>query len=148
MKVEIVEVSDTRDFMNMPISYRVEIKVYRDTITIKRQYFRVGFSDGEQYDDFYFDNDWCGRQSSPVSRCTFITKKIEDKKYLQQKENELIEKFYRKCIKSKELIKKELREVTKKLNDDLITYDNILNHFEYLNRGDKLKKLKNKLNDK
>ena len=79
MRIEIKETSDTKPFMSMPISYRVSISVNHGYITLHREYFRSGFSDGEAYDKFYFDNEWSGRQGNPISRCTFITKRIDDK---------------------------------------------------------------------
>ena len=145
MKLITKETSDTQSFKGMPISYRVSLEVDRGTVTLHREYFRVGFSDGEQYDDFYFDNEWSGRQGNPISRCTFITKRIDDKEYLKQNENILIKGFYERCIKSRDLVKKRLATETKRLSDDINNYEDILNHFEYLNRGDKLKKLKNRL---
>lgn len=145
MKLIIRETSDTKPFMDMPVSYRVSLKVDRGTVTLERQYFRCGFSDGEQYDDFYFDNEWCGRQGSPLYRCTFITKRIDDKKYLMEKENELIRLFYDRCEKSKKNLEKELKKKTKELNDNINNYGDILSHFEYTQRGKKLKRLKDKL---
>jgi len=145
MKLVIKETSDTQTFRGMPISYRVSLEINRDVVTLEREYFRVGFSDGEQYDKFYFDNEWCGRQGNPLHRCTFITKKIDDKKYLMKKEEELIKLFYKKCTKTKKDLEKKLIEKTKNLNDSINNYDDILNYFEYTQRGEKLKKLKKKM---
>lgn len=145
MKLEIKETIDTNSFRDMPISYRVSLVIDRNTVTLHREYFRVGFSDGEQYDDFYFDNEWCGRQGNPLHRCTFITKKIDDKKYLMEKEEEMIKLFYKKCTKTKLHLEKKLKETTKELNNSINNYDDILNYFEYTQRGEKLKKLKSKI---
>jgi hypothetical protein len=145
MKLEIKETNDTGTFRSMPISYRVSLGINRGAVILKREYFRAGFSDGEQFDDFYFDNEWCGRQSNPLNRCTFITRKIDDKKYLMEKETEMINLFYEKCAKSKKNLERELRKTTKELNDNINNFEDILNYFEYTQRGKKLKKLKSKI---
>jgi hypothetical protein len=145
MKLIVKETNDTKAFRDMPISYRVSLEINRDIVTLEREYFRCGFNDGEQYDDFYFDNEWSGRQGRPLYRCTFITKRIDDKKYLMEKEQEMIKLFYDKCAKSKKNLQKELILKTKELNDNINNYDDILNYLEYTQRGKKLKKLKNKL---
>lgn len=145
MKLVIKETSDTGTFRDMPISYRVSLEIDRNTVTLHREYFRVGFSDGEQYDDFYFDNEWCGRQGNPLHRCTFITKKVDDKKYLMEKEEEMIKIFYKKCTKTKIDLEKKLRKTTKELNDSINNYDDIINYFEYTQRGDKIKRIKERI---
>lgn len=144
MKLEIVEKSNTKPFESMPITYRVSMRVNNGTVTLQREYFRCGFYDGEQYDDFYFDNEGYHR-GSPLCHCSFITKRIDDKVYLMKKEEEMIKLFYEKCVKSKKGLEKELRRTTKELNDNISNYEDIINYFEYTQRGDKLKKLKSKI---
>ena len=41
----------------MPLSYRVSIEIRSGEFTLKREYFYVGFNDGESEDNFYFDNE-------------------------------------------------------------------------------------------
>ena len=145
MKLKIEEKSDTSEFRRMPLCYRVSINVYHGEIVLCREYFRAGFTDGESYDKFYTDNEMSWKRGSSMSRCTFITKNIDDKKYLKRKENELIKIFLEKCGDNIEMLKKQLIEETKRKNRDINNYNDILNHFEYLKRGDKLRKIKDKL---
>lgn len=147
MKFNIEESRDTDSFKNMPISYRVSLKIIKNTVVLKREYFRVGFNSGEQYDNFYFDNEWSGKQNEPLERCTFITKRIDDKKYLMEKEKDLIKLFYEKCTKSRDLLKNQLIQKTKNLNDSINNYNDILDYFEYTQRDKKLKKIKYKINE-
>jgi hypothetical protein len=145
MEVRIIEKEDRGLFMDMPLTYRVGIRVNRGYIELSREYFRTGFSDGEDFDKFYFDNEWCGRQGSPLYRCTFITRKLDDKEYLEKSENRLIEEFYKRCIKSRDLLERKLREQTRELTRDIKNYDDMVKHFSYIERGKKLKLIKKKI---
>jgi len=101
-----------------PLTYRVSIKIENDEIILKREYFYVGFTDGEDFDDFYFDSDW----HDYFTRGTFITRNLNEQ-YLIDKEKELIQKFYENleiCIKN---CKKELKESIRDINKKISNYE-------------------------
>lgn len=144
MKIKIVETDDRRPFENMPPCYRVSLWVGSGEIELKREYFRLGFYDGEDFDKFYFNDKNCN-EGNPMTQGTFLTKKVDDKEYLRQKEEELIMKFHKKCYKAKKILEKQLREQTRELVSEIKNYDNIIKHYSYLDRGDKIRKLKSRL---
>ena len=95
MKYKIIEI-DRRDAItlgHMPLTYRIEIKITsdKDYIELKREYFNVGYDNNEYLDNMYFNNSL--DIYTNILKATFITRNF-DKKYLEQKEKELIAYFY------------------------------------------------------
>ncbi len=146
MKLVIKEIKDNGNFHNEPLSYRVSLRLEKDTILLTREYFRIGFHFGESWDDFYFncDNNWDYSKTN-LSYATFMTRKLNDKTYLQNKELELINKFYDKLIKTKQLTVKELISEQKKLNNKINSYEKVINFLDKYKRKDKILKIINKI---
>ena len=131
MKIVEIDKSETDKNFNTistPLSYRVSIKIsygsndVNDRLQLKREYFYVGYNDGEVEDGFYFDNKTTWSNIIGVTRATFYTRKLDDKNYLIQKEKELIKLFYEELIKSEEGYKQELKEQTEDLNRAISLY--------------------------
>jgi len=142
MELIIKEISDIDRFKNEPISYRVSISIGTDNnIILTREYFRVGFNDGESWNKFYFNCDSYSYGKTNLTRASFITRKIDDKQYLQNKELELINKFYDKLIETKNLTIKEFLETQKRINNKISLYDNMINFFDKYKRKDKILKI-------
>lgn len=93
MELIIKEKSHLDSFINEPISYRISLNLYGDKIILTREYFKVGFRDGESWDKFYFDNNYSYNKTD-LTYATFITRKINNEEYLKKKEIELINRFY------------------------------------------------------
>ena len=143
--IELYRESDKEAFLDQPLRYRFSISIepHNHRIVLLREYFRAGFHAGEEDDEFYFDNEH--RDSDTHYRCSFMTQKINNKKYHKKKEIELINKFYDKCGESIKTLEKRLIDETKRVNENINMYNGILKKFEYIKREDKLKKLKKKL---
>jgi hypothetical protein len=144
MKLVIKEIKDNGNFPNEPLSYRVSLRLEKDTILLTRQYFKVGIATGESWDDFYFncDNYYV---TTNLSYATFMTRKLDDKTYLQNKELELINKFYDKLIKTKQLTVKELISEQIRLNNKINSYGEVINFLDKYKRRDKIFKIINKI---
>jgi hypothetical protein len=131
-------------FEHEPIRYRASISIepHNKRILLLRELFRVGFLRGEENDKFYIDNEY--QQKDTLYRCSFITQNM-DKKYHKEMEIKLMNIFYDGCGKSIKILEKKLKDETKNIKYHINMYNDLLNTFEYVKRGDKLKKLKNKL---
>ncbi len=141
MKLTIVETDDREEFQGRPLCYRVSLRVGHDEVTLTREFFRAGFHDGEEFNKFYFNNENNWNSKNTLTYCTFLTKNVSNKKYLAKKELELIKLFHERCGRSKAMLEKKLKDKIKKINQEINDYENIINHFEYINREDKLRKL-------
>ena len=129
-----------------PLTYRISIKLNKDEITLKREYFYTGYNDGEIEDGFYFDNEvpWRNHNASlGISRATFFTRNFNPD-YLKQKEDELINIFYDKLLKSERNLKKDLEDEIKEHNEQIEFYKKCQNSgpFIKIQRKNKLKNLK------
>jgi len=137
------------DWDSQPLRYRVSLSFY-DNIVLKREYFRVGFLAGEEDDKFYIDLE-INKYSSPNQKSTthisFITRNF-DKKYLQEKENELFRIAYKYILKSKKNWKKYIKEKIKEEKQEQKKLNVILNSNKFikLQREEKLEKI-NKINE-
>jgi len=133
------------DSRSTPLTYRIAIKLdYSEKdLTLTREYFYVGYNDGESVDKFYFDNQVPWARVIGITRATFLTRNF-DKDYLKEKEKELIENFYEQLIKSEENYKKELKEKTKELKITIKNYKKYQNDDAFLKikRKQKLKNIK------
>ena len=146
-KIKIVE-EDCRkndSFKHEKLSYRVSITHDSKTkeIIINREYYRVGFRDGEKWDDFYFDFELPWRNNLSVTNGSIMTRKLDDPNYLIEIEEKLIKEYYKKCIKSIENINKELIDVNKKLTNERKKYNVLLNTLDKTFRAEKLQKIIN-----
>lgn len=130
-------------FKSEPLSYRVSITHDNKTkeIIITREYYRVGFRDGEKWDGFYFDFELPWRNGLTVNHASIMTRKINDPDYLREIEEKLIKEYYKKCIKSIENIDKELIDVNRKLNSQRSKYNNLINSLDKTLRAEKLKRI-------
>jgi len=142
MELIIKEKSDLDSFKDEPISYRISLNLYSDKIILTREYFRVGFRDGESWDKFYFDNNYSYNKTD-LTYATFITRKINKEEYLKKKEIELINRFYDKLFETKNNTIKELLRQQKRLNSKINMYDNTMKFLEKYKRKDKILKIIN-----
>jgi len=142
MELIIKEKSDLDSFKDEPISYRISLNLYSDKIILTREYFRVGFRDGESWDKFYFDNNYSYNKTD-LTYSTFITRKINNEEYLKKKEIELINRFYDKLFETKNNTIKELLRQQKRLNSKINMYDNTMKFLEKYKRKDKILKIIN-----
>ena len=140
MELIIKEKSDLDSFKDEPISYRISLNLYSDKIILTREYFRVGFRDGESWDKFYFDNNYSYNKTD-LTYATFITRKINNGEYLKKKEIELINRFYDKLFETKNNTIKELLRQQKRLNSKINMYDNTMKFLEKYKRKDKILKI-------
>ncbi|MFA5586461.1 MAG: hypothetical protein WDA02_07960 [Saccharofermentanales bacterium] len=118
------------------------MNLYSDKIILTREYFRVGFRDGESWDKFYFDNNYSYNKTD-LTYATFITRKINNGEYLKKKEIELINRFYDKLFETKNNTIKELLRQQKRLNSKINMYDNTMKFLEKYKRKDKILKIIN-----
>ena len=140
MELIIKEKSHLDSFINEPISYRISLNLYGDKIILTREYFKVGFRDGESWDKFYFDNNYSYNKTD-LTYATFITRKINNEEYLKKKEIELINRFYDKLFETKNNTIKELLRQQKRLNSKINMYDNTMKFLEKYKRKDKILKI-------
>jgi hypothetical protein len=125
-----------------PLTYRIEIKIEDDEIILKREYFYVGYSDGEHPESFYFDNEVGWRRDHYLGKASYLTR-IFDPQHIQEKEDELIKMFYEKTFKNIEKINKRKKDAIKNFDNEinkLIECQNS-NLFIKFKRADKLNKI-------
>lgn len=141
MEIKIVEKIENDDGYGrmQPLSYRVSIGYYRNVFTITREYFRVGFCDGEKWDDFFF-------VGHPIRKISFMTRKLDNTEYLRDTENKLIKLFYKKTLESKNKLNKELIKTTNEINSKIKMCDKISNYLDKYNRKDKIKNISDIIN--
>lgn len=146
MKLVVKNIKDSDSgFRHEPLSYRVSLRLENNNIVLTREYFRVGFHDGEKWDGFYFDCDNnYGYGETNLNYATFMTRKLDDKLYLQQKELELIDKFYDKLIITKNKTIKKLKSEQKRYEDKINNYDITINFLDKYKRKDKILKIVSK----
>ena len=146
MKYKIVEkLEEPEPYNNMPRSYRIEIEIHREEICLTREIFRISFRDGEDWDNFYFDNEMSWRKNYDaigLSRATFITQNFNPQ-YLEEKEQELLKEVFRRLQKSEMGYKVELKRKNKELLDIIEFYKECQNIGPFLkfNRKQKVKKI-------
>ena len=130
------------DSQATPLTYRVSIELDENLIILKREYFYVGYNDGELINGFYFDNEVGWSNSPTINRATFLTRNF-DLNFLKQKEDELIKKFYKRLIKSEINLKNKLKSTVEKLNEEIKEYQEYQKNelFVKLIRKNKLKKI-------
>ena len=140
-KIEIKNIDTTVDgyHKNEPTNYRVSIKFKwkTETILITREYFKVGFRDGEHWDGIFVD------ARLGIDTASIITRKISDKEYLRKIEEKLIKRFYDECLKSIENVNLELKKKIKHLNWQRKNYEGMTDTLSKSFRSQKLKKIKN-----
>lgn len=125
------------DKPSTPLTYRVSIRLNEDHILLKREYFFVGYLSGESPDEFYF-NDEDNWYSSYITYTSFITRNF-DTKYLKDKENELINKFFDKLNITKEKIKEDKKEKIEYFNNRIKFYNECLDNDVFIKLKRKLK---------
>jgi hypothetical protein len=142
----IIKKEDCRkndSFKHEKLSYRVSIGFddRNKEIIIKREYFRVGFHDGEKWDDFYFDFEVGWRDMLGVCNASIMTRKINDKQYLIDIEKKLIKKYFEKCHVSINNIDNELKKQIKSLNRRRKNYESIIETLDKTFRKEKINSL-------
>lgn len=146
MRFRIEEKTDKPSGGTAKKSYRISISLKDSEIILLREFFYIGFTPGEQNDKFYFDNEvqWQKgyRSSNGITHASFITQNLEPD-YLQKKEKELIEIFYKKLIKSQNNWERQKKSDIKECNKKIEYYKNIQNSqpFLSLERIRKLEKI-------
>jgi hypothetical protein len=145
MKLKEIYVDDSKPFGDQRLWYRVSLTIDEEKVLLKREHFRSGFYSGEQDDHFYFNTDYPQSNGDFFRYCSFMTSKLDDEEYLKRKEEELIKLFYDKCNKNITISQERLRKEEIKYNKRIDNYKDIINHFEYCKRGDKIKKIKSNL---
>lgn len=143
MEIKIVEKPDrdAKGFGSQPLSYRIRMEYYKKVFTLTREYFRFGFNDGEIWDGYFF-------RGHPIQRVSFMTRKFKDKDYIRKAENQVIKLFYKKALESEEKLKKELIKTTNSINNKINKCNRMYNFLDKFNRPEKIKKLKNLINNK
>jgi len=134
MKYRIIEIdrSDSDKSLKSfatPLTYRISITLENNEVVLMREYFYVGYNDGEKIDDFYYDD-------NHISRITFLTRNFDDD-YLKEKEKEVIKIFYYKLIESEKSVKQE------KINTN-IHFDNKIKRYQKFQKCGLFTKLKRK----
>lgn len=140
MELIIKEKSDLDSFKHEPTSYRISLELDNNRIILTREYFKVGFRDGESWDKFYFNNNY-SYNITDLTYATFITRKLDNEEYLKKKEIELINRFYDKLFETKNNTIKELLRQQKRLNSKINMYDNTIKFLEKYKRNDKILKI-------
>jgi hypothetical protein len=106
----------------LPLGYRVSIRLDQKKVILKREYFYAGYHDGEIEDDFYFDNEVPWRISQIAIYSGSIFTRNFDTNYLKMIEDELIHKFYEKIIETQKNYKTFLKEKKKEIKKDIKKY--------------------------
>ena len=110
-------------FLNMPLSYRVSIEYDKSTeeIIITRQFYRVGFRDGEEWDKIFLDYEMKLKDMLGVQYSSIMTKNL-DENYHKEIEKKLIKTYYDNCFKSINNVDKEIKQKIKSLNSQKENY--------------------------
>lgn len=143
MKLKIHEIPD--DFFdddNTSVSYRIRITMTKNSLILTRQYFQYGFTDGEHWDGIYYDKETIGYNKNVTKMASFITRNIDDKKYLADSELKLIKSFYKKRLDDINTYKGYLASVTRNINNDIIDCNDTLKSLDSYMRLDKIIKIK------
>lgn len=158
-RIEEIDKSQSDVYFNSkttPLTYRVAITIEvgirvgnptnEDEIVLTREYFYVGYNDGESVDNFYFDTDVRWTKIIGVKRGTFLTRNFNHE-YLKQKEEELIQLFYDRLIKSEKDYIKKRKEVTQEIDEKIQNYQKYqkCDLFLKIQRKEKLKKIENEI---
>lgn len=147
MKFKIDEIDKRNDVyystLSTPLTYRIAIKLCENEIILTREYFYVGYNDGESIDNFYFDNEVGWNNGTEITRCTFITRNFNEE-YLKEKEEELIEIFFHKISKSINSFENKKLDAIKKYDKLKKKYEQYQNCDLFLKfqRKQKLKQIK------
>lgn len=124
LKIENIDNSQNDIFFKStttPLTYGVSIKIENDEIILTREYFYVGYSYCETIDDFYFNTDLPWRNDIGITKGTFLTKNFNPD-YIKQKEEELINLFYQKLIKSENDYIKERKKLINDIDNKILKY--------------------------
>lgn len=124
---------------NPPLTYRVSISLENNKIVLLREYFYVGYNDGEKFDDFYMDSSYM------FTRMSYLTRDF-NKDYLKKVEKELIDKFYFELLNQEVKLNEELKNETEKFNRNIAWYKKYENCdlFIKTKRRSKLKEINKK----
>jgi len=139
-RTEIIEYgpSDDKKFgtYNEPLSYRLRLELHEDELVLKKQYFKWGFNDNEQWDKWWICNSFFD-----LTWVSIITKKFDDTKYMKELETKIFEIFYDESVKMTEEIKKDILTHTKRMNKKLIYQKEITKFADTFNRRRKLENI-------
>lgn len=146
-KIKIIKKDSTKKengFLSEPINYRVSIRYYRKTkeITITREFYRVGFRDGEKWDEVFLDYDLQWNDMLGVHNASIMTRCL-NKDYHIKIEKKLIKTYYENCFKSIDNIDEELIKKTKSLNSQKRNYKAVIEALDKTFRKEKINKLLN-----
>lgn len=148
MKIKIIENLDKNndlsfDSINTPLTYRVSLSYDKDTIIIKREYFRVGYHDGEGINKYFYNNNKCGyTDNDQLTYASFITRDLNNEKLKKESEQRLVKGFMKECLKCEDLIKSKLQKEIVSSKSKLQKYNNIYTFLDKeFNRREKIEKI-------
>ena len=149
MEIKIVEKLNNDndkhfDSRATPLSYRVSLQIWRNIITLKREYFRVGFGTGEGHNKYAFNNQH--NKHEQLRYASFITRDIDNNDLKNKAELKLLKKFQKEILLSKDRVQKEIKKDITRANNNIKRYDKISDFLDKYNRIEKIRKIKEKIN--
>jgi hypothetical protein len=151
-EIKIVKKDSTKKsdgFLSEPRNYRVSIDFNERNkeIIITREFYRVGFRDGERWDEIYLDYNmgWRSEQLG-IYHASIMTRNL-DETYHIEIEKKLIETYYKNCFKSIDNIDKEIKKKTRDLKNQKDNYLNVINTLDKTFRKEKIEKIIHISND-
>jgi len=135
-------------FKNEPLSYRVSIAydITTEEIVITREFYRVGFCDGERWDEIYMDYDMSWKDMLGIRYASIMTRNM-DKEYHIEIEKKLIETYYDNCFKSIDNVDKEIKKITKSLKSQKENYIDVISALDKTFRKEKINKILGELEE-
>ncbi len=139
-RTEIIEYDESfdkyRETRDTPMSYRLRLYLLGDELILKKQYFKWGFNDSEQWDEW-----WISTGSFDLNWVSIITRKFDDTKYMKELETKIFEIFYDESVKMTEEIKKDILSRTKIMNEKLKCQKEVTIFADTFNRRRKLENI-------
>jgi len=141
-KIKIIKKDTTKKdhgFSNEPRSYRVSIEYDKtlEEIIITREFYRVGFRDGERWDEIFMDYDMKWKDMLGVHYASIMTRNL-DKNYLIEIEKKLIKTYYENCFQSVNNIDKEIKKKIKSLKNQKQNYIDVIGALDKTFRKEKI----------
>ena len=139
-KTEITEYGSLEDNIynthKTPLSYRLRLEIHDSVLVLKKEYFKRGFNDNEQWDKW-----WIYSGNFNLVWVSIITRKFEDTKYMKELETKIFEIFYDESVKITDEIKKDILTYTNRMNNKLVYQKEITKFTDKFNRRRKLENI-------
>ena len=139
-KTEITEYGSLEDNIynthKTPLSYRLRLEIHDSVLVLKKEYFKRGFNDNEQWDKW-----WIYSGNFNLVWVSIITRKFEDTKYMKELETKIFEIFYDESVKITDEIKKDILTYTNRMNNKLVYQKEITKFTDKFNRRIKLENI-------